>query len=153
MGAGLAFAHKYRKDGSVSFTIYGDGAANQGGHISVNSIALWQCQQHCTHHYAFRLMRMYWQLLQRDSFHCCAGQIFEAFNIASLWDLPCVFVVENNHYGMGTAEARAAKSPQYYTRGDYMPGELEVAQFSGMGYYLSAASAIRCALADLPALS
>ena len=30
MGAGLAFAHKYRKDGSVSFTIYGDGAANQG---------------------------------------------------------------------------------------------------------------------------
>ncbi|CAJ1940001.1 unnamed protein product [Sphenostylis stenocarpa] len=79
LGCGLAFAQKYCKDENVTFSLYGDGAANQ-------------------------------------------GQLFEALNISALWDLPSILVCENNHYGMGTAEWRAAKSPAYYKRGDYVPG-------------------------------
>ncbi|KAL6187419.1 hypothetical protein ACLB2K_038818 [Fragaria x ananassa] len=79
LGCGLAFAQKYSKDETVTFALYGDGAANQ-------------------------------------------GQLFEALNISALWDLPAILVCENNHYGMGTAGWRAAKSPAYYKRGDYVPG-------------------------------
>ncbi len=45
IGAGLAFAHKYRGDGSVSMVYLGDGAANQGQvYETFNMTALWNCR-------------------------------------------------------------------------------------------------------------
>jgi pyruvate dehydrogenase E1 component alpha subunit len=82
LGAGLAFADKYQENGRVTFTYFGDGAANQ-------------------------------------------GQVYETFNMAALWDLPCVFVIENNQYAMGTSQQRSTSSAEIYERGRSfgIPGE------------------------------
>ncbi|MBU6445106.1 MAG: pyruvate dehydrogenase (acetyl-transferring) E1 component subunit alpha [Alphaproteobacteria bacterium] len=82
IGTGLAFANRYRGDGAVSLTYFGDGAANQ-------------------------------------------GQVYESFNMAELWKLPVVYIIENNQYAMGTAVSRASAETEFHRRGVSfnIPGE------------------------------
>jgi pyruvate dehydrogenase E1 component alpha subunit len=79
VGAGLAFAMKYRNEKACAVAMYGDGAANQ-------------------------------------------GQIYEAINMAYNWKLPIIFLIENNHFGMGTPTERAASNEKFYTRAPPTPG-------------------------------
>lgn len=74
LGTGIAFANRYREDGGVCLTYFGDGASNQ-------------------------------------------GQVAESFNMAALWGLPVVYVIENNRYGMGTSIERASAETELYLRG------------------------------------
>ncbi|MFT4013401.1 MAG: pyruvate dehydrogenase (acetyl-transferring) E1 component subunit alpha [Paracoccus sp. (in: a-proteobacteria)] len=82
LGAGLAFADKYRGNDNVTFAYFGDGAANQ-------------------------------------------GQVYETYNMAELWELPVIFVIENNQYAMGTSMQRSTKSTTLFGRGEAfgIPGE------------------------------
>ncbi|MDQ7261478.1 pyruvate dehydrogenase (acetyl-transferring) E1 component subunit alpha [Paracoccus sp. PS-1] len=46
------------------------------------------------------------------------GQVYETYNMAELWELPVVFVIENNQYAMGTSMKRSTKSTTLFGRGE-----------------------------------
>jgi len=69
------------------------------------------------------------------------GQVYESFNMAKLWKLPVVYVIENNRYGMGTAAHRVSATTDFSQRGRSfdIPGE----QVDGMDVRAVRAAALR----------
>lgn len=60
------------------------------------------------------------------------GALHETLNLASIWDLPLVVVIENNHYGMGTAVDRVSSLPPLHELG--APYKIEHWKFDGMDF-------------------
>lgn len=58
------------------------------------------------------------------------GQVYETFNMAKLWDLPVVFVIENNQYAMGTSVERSSAETELHKRG--ISFEIQGIQVDGM---------------------
>ena len=69
------------------------------------------------------------------------GQVFEAFNLASLWKLPVLFIIENNRYSMGTAVDRSAAGKDLYERATVFGIKGE--KVNGMNFFDVSQAAIR----------
>ena len=82
------------------------------------------------------------------------GQVFEAFNMAALWKLPVIFVIENNQYAMGTSVARSTAVQELYQRGEAfgIPGN-QADGMDALAVQTAAQAAVaKCRAGDGPAL-